>query len=48
MDNWGEHCQLILKSTYGMDYDQFLDFIIFIAKQRLKRDFKKDEVRSFN
>ena len=48
MNNWGEHCQLILKSTYGMDYDQFLDFIIFIAKQRLNAISKKDEVRSFN
>ena len=48
MNNWGEHCQLILKSTYGMDYDQFLDFIIFIAKQRLNTISKKDEVRSFN
>ena len=48
MNNWGEHCQLILKSTYGMDYDQFLDFIIFIAKQRLNTISKTDEVRSFN
>lgn len=48
MSNWTEHCQLILKSTHGMDYILFFDFITFIAKQRLDMILKKDEVISFN
>lgn len=48
MNNWAEHCQLILKSTYGMDYNLFFDFILFIAKQRLNMILKKERVISFN
>ncbi|XP_076236370.1 jumonji domain containing 4 isoform X2 [Calliopsis andreniformis] len=47
MSNWAEHCQLILKSTHGMDYIMFFDFIIFIAKRRLNMILKKDEVTNF-
>jgi len=48
MSNWKEHCQLMLKASYGMDYKQFLEFISFIAKNRLHTMIKKSQVISFN
>lgn len=48
MNNWAEHCQLILKSTYGMDYNLFFDFLTFITKQRLNMVLDKEDVISFN
>lgn len=48
MINWDEHCQLMLKASYGMDYKQFLQFISFIAKNRLHAMIKKSQVISFN
>lgn len=48
MKNWNEHCQLMLKTSYGMDYKQFLEFITFIAKNRLHAMVKKSQVISFN
>ncbi|XP_072751632.1 2-oxoglutarate and iron-dependent oxygenase JMJD4 [Anoplolepis gracilipes] len=47
MKNWNEHCQLMLKVSYGMDYKQFLEFISFIAKNRLHAMLKKNQVVSF-
>lgn len=35
MPDWDEHCQLMLKASYGMDYILFFDFITYIAKERL-------------
>ncbi|XP_014481072.1 PREDICTED: jmjC domain-containing protein 4 [Dinoponera quadriceps] len=48
MKNWNEHCQLMLKTSYGMDYKQFLEFISFIAKSRLQAMVKKGQVVSFD
>jgi len=48
MKNWNEHCQLMLKTSYGMDYKQFFEFISFIAKNRLQAMIKKSQVISFN
>lgn len=48
MNDWAEQCQLILKSTYGMDYFLFFDFLTFIAKSRLNMFSQKEEVISFN
>lgn len=48
MTNWQEQCQLILKSTYGMDYAFFFDFLVFIAKSRLGMALDKADVVSFN
>lgn len=36
MDNFDAQCQLILKSTFGMDYQDFLDFIMYILVARTK------------
>lgn len=47
MKNWNEHCQLMLKASYGMDYKQFFEFILFIAKNRLHAMLKKNQVISF-
>ncbi|XP_071873753.1 jumonji domain containing 4 [Bombus fervidus] len=48
MSNWAEQCQLILKSTYGMDYNLFFNFLTFIAKRRLSMVLKKEDVITFN
>lgn len=48
MSNWAEQCQLILKSTHGMDYSLFFDFISFVAKQRLNMLSDKEDIISFN
>lgn len=34
MDNWHQHCQLILKSCFGMDFNDFYKFLKFILKSR--------------
>lgn len=47
MNDWPDHCQLMLKTSYGMDYVQFLDFIIFIAENRLKTISKKHKTPNF-
>ncbi|XP_073986608.1 jumonji domain containing 4 [Rhodnius prolixus] len=36
MDNWEEHCQVVLKCTFGMNYSDFAKFLIFIAERRLE------------
>lgn len=43
MDNWKEHCQLLLKVSYGMDYHLFYSFLSFIINQRLN-----SQTSSFN
>ena len=35
MENWEDHCQLMLKSVYGMDISDFLNFLFYIANVRL-------------
>ena len=34
MDNWHTHCQLLLKSCFGMDFRDFYKFITFILRSR--------------
>jgi hypothetical protein len=36
MENWDEHCQLLLKTSYGLNYPGFCNFLVFIALRRLK------------
>ncbi|XP_066596398.1 2-oxoglutarate and iron-dependent oxygenase JMJD4 [Prorops nasuta] len=47
MENWREHCQLMLKTSYGMDYIQFYDFLSFIAKRRLNSIVEGNPIISF-
>ncbi|XP_043275606.1 2-oxoglutarate and iron-dependent oxygenase JMJD4 isoform X2 [Venturia canescens] len=35
MDDWENHCQLMLGSSYGMNYRQFYKFLSFIVTERL-------------
>ncbi|XP_059485310.1 2-oxoglutarate and iron-dependent oxygenase JMJD4 [Neocloeon triangulifer] len=35
MDAWSEQCQLVLKAVAGIDFKEFLDFLLFIARQRI-------------
>ncbi len=34
MDNWEDHCQLLLKCCFGMNFQDFLDFIQYILQRR--------------
>lgn len=36
MDNFDEHCQLILKADFGLDFQMFLDILRFITTNRVK------------
>lgn len=36
MENWAEHCQLLLKSVHGMDIKDFCSFVFYIAQVRLE------------
>ncbi|KFB39110.1 AGAP008415-PA-like protein [Anopheles sinensis] len=35
MDNFEEHCQLMLKASFGMDFEDFLTIIFYICDKRL-------------
>ncbi|GLH16369.1 2-oxoglutarate and iron-dependent oxygenase JMJD4 homolog [Gryllus bimaculatus] len=35
MEDWAEHCQIMLQAVFGMNYEEFLKFIGFIAECRL-------------
>lgn len=36
MENWSEHCQIMLKASFGMNYEDFYYFLMFISKRRLE------------
>eukprot|EP00794_Sanderia_malayensis_P017460 gene17460-19207_t len=36
MEGWKQHCQLILKSCAGMDYEEFYNMITALTKPRIK------------
>ncbi|KAL7294061.1 hypothetical protein TKK_0012099 [Trichogramma kaykai] len=36
MDNWNNHCQIMLKASFGINYIQFYEFLLFIAEQRIQ------------
>ncbi|CAG9771156.1 unnamed protein product [Ceutorhynchus assimilis] len=35
MDGFNAHCQLMLKSLFGLNFQGFFDFLVFICKKRL-------------
>ena len=35
MEQWNEHCQLMLRSLFGINYEEFYSFLYFIARRRL-------------
>lgn len=36
MEDWHEHCQVMLNVSYGLNYKQFCEFILYIVTVRLK------------
>lgn len=36
MDNFDEHCQVMLKSVFGLDFNMFFDILRLVVKNRLK------------
>ncbi|XP_050710936.1 2-oxoglutarate and iron-dependent oxygenase JMJD4-like isoform X1 [Eriocheir sinensis] len=47
MDEWPEQCQLLLKATHGMDYQEFYMLLCTIAHRRINMLQKNEEVISF-
>lgn len=52
MENFEEHCQLMLKSSFGMNFTDFLEILVHIADKRIKGlrenvDFKVFDKFSF-
>lgn len=35
MEGWNEHCQVMLRALYGMNYSDFYDFISHICVKRI-------------
>lgn len=35
MPDFEDHCQLMLKASFGMDFEEFYTFIVYIAKKRI-------------
>lgn len=35
MEDWDQHCQLMLRTSYGMDFQNFYNLLIYIARKRL-------------
>lgn len=36
MEDWHEHCQVMLNASYGLDYKKFCEFVLYIVTVRLK------------
>ncbi|XP_055387418.1 2-oxoglutarate and iron-dependent oxygenase JMJD4 homolog [Condylostylus longicornis] len=43
MDDFKEHCQLMLQASFGMNYFDFLDLLEYIEKKSLNAVFFRDE-----
>ncbi|XP_034948136.1 2-oxoglutarate and iron-dependent oxygenase JMJD4 [Chelonus insularis] len=48
MENWLSHCQIILKASHGIDYQQFYDFLSFIIEKRLNAINKQKDCTIFD
>lgn len=44
MENYEDHCQLMLKASFGLNYKDFIDILIHIANKRLQQIDGKDPV----
>ncbi|XP_039280858.1 2-oxoglutarate and iron-dependent oxygenase JMJD4 isoform X2 [Nilaparvata lugens] len=47
MDGWHEHCQIILRANFGMNYADFFNFLKFILDRRTEA-IRQDENLVFN
>lgn len=48
MDGWLNHCQLMLKSSYGLDFLMFYDFLQHIASKRIEFLNGNVEIKQFD
>lgn len=48
MDNWLEHCQLMLKTSYGLDFIMFYRFLHHIAVKRINFLVNNEEIIQFD
>lgn len=48
MENWEHHYQKMLKTSFGIDYLQFYEFLSFIAESRLNFVMNKVSIKNFN
>nr|XP_018904443.1 PREDICTED: jmjC domain-containing protein 4 [Bemisia tabaci] len=47
MDDWFEHCQLMLKSTFGMNYEEFYRFLFYVGTKRIEHLNQNELLSSF-
>ena len=47
MDDWVDHCQLLLKSCFGMNFHEFNEFLAYIANQRERALSKNSPLKVF-
>lgn len=47
MDGWDDHCQLMLKASYGINYIQFYSFLSYLAHKRIAFIVENEPVISF-
>lgn len=48
MEDYKEHCQLMLKASFGMDFRDLVELLIFIADRRINLIKNKASVKMFN
>ncbi|XP_050307624.1 2-oxoglutarate and iron-dependent oxygenase JMJD4 [Anthonomus grandis grandis] len=48
MEGFEEHCQIMLKALFGINYDQFYDFLRYIATSRLEMMHDRSKRRLYH
>lgn len=48
MDNYEDHCQLMLKASFGLNYKDLIDILIHIANKRRKQVDENDPWERIN
>lgn len=48
MENFEEHCQIMLKSLFGMNFEEFVDLLIHIGTKRMRKLKLGERLKLFN
>ncbi|XP_049856780.1 2-oxoglutarate and iron-dependent oxygenase JMJD4 [Schistocerca gregaria] len=44
MEEWNSHCQIMLRASFGLDYEEFYRFLLHISKKRIDSLHGKDDL----
>lgn len=47
MEDWHQHCQVMLNASYGLNYKQFCDLLLYIVTVRLKHLKENTELKVY-